>query len=112
MRYKIVLVPFPFDDLSGTKVRPAVCLTSTISNFDHIVIAFITSQITIATEPSDVPIMQNEAGFALTGLRVDSAIRLHRLITIPRRIILRELGALPPDKIKEVTQKLRTLFSI
>ena len=26
MKYKIVLVPFPFDDFSGTKVRPALCL--------------------------------------------------------------------------------------
>ena len=27
---KIVFVPFPFDDLSSTKVRPAVCLTNPI----------------------------------------------------------------------------------
>jgi hypothetical protein len=27
---KVVLVPFPFDDLSTTKVRPAVCLTEPI----------------------------------------------------------------------------------
>lgn len=27
---KVVLVPFPFDDLSSTKVRPAVCLTNPI----------------------------------------------------------------------------------
>ena len=27
----VVLVPFPFDDLSTTKVRPAVCLTSPVS---------------------------------------------------------------------------------
>ncbi len=26
-RGKVVLVPFPFDDFSGTKLRPAVCLT-------------------------------------------------------------------------------------
>ena len=25
---KVVLVPFPFDDLSTSKVRPAVCLTN------------------------------------------------------------------------------------
>jgi hypothetical protein len=25
---KVVLVPFPFDDLSATKVRPAFCLTN------------------------------------------------------------------------------------
>jgi hypothetical protein len=30
MKYKIVLVPFPFDDLTATKVRPAACLTDEI----------------------------------------------------------------------------------
>ena len=30
LKGKIVLVPFPFDDLSATKVRPAVCLTDSI----------------------------------------------------------------------------------
>ena len=29
MRFRIVLVPFPFDDLSGQKVHPAVCLSLT-----------------------------------------------------------------------------------
>ncbi|HXU31960.1 MAG TPA: type II toxin-antitoxin system PemK/MazF family toxin, partial [Thermoanaerobaculia bacterium] len=29
-KHKVVLVPFPFDDLSSTKVRPAVCLTEPI----------------------------------------------------------------------------------
>jgi mRNA interferase MazF len=27
---RVVLIPFPFDDLSGAKVRPAVCLTEPI----------------------------------------------------------------------------------
>jgi len=30
MKHKVVLVPFPFDDLSNTKVRPAVCLTEPV----------------------------------------------------------------------------------
>ncbi len=45
---KVVLVPFPFDDLSATKVRPAVCLTNQIGQYNHIILALITS--TIPTE--------------------------------------------------------------
>lgn len=30
MRGHIVLVPFPFDDLSAAKLRPAVCLTEPV----------------------------------------------------------------------------------
>ena len=41
----IVLVPFPFDDFSFSKVRPALCLTSAIGKYEHIIIAFISSKI-------------------------------------------------------------------
>ncbi len=49
MKHKIVLVPFPFDDFTGIKVRPAVCLTHKITGYNHVVIAFLTSQISKAT---------------------------------------------------------------
>ena len=42
---KVVLVPFPFDDLSRTKVRPAVCLTDPIGRYRHVIAAFVTSRI-------------------------------------------------------------------
>ena len=95
MKNKIVLVPFPFDDLSGTKVRPALCLTDSISVYDHIVIAFITSQVQKATEASDLAILHIDPNFSQTGLKVDSAIRLHRVVTIPGSLIQKQLGVLP-----------------
>ena len=95
MKHKIVLVPFHFDDLSGLKVRPAVCLTDRIGIYDHVVIAFITSQAGKAKEPSDLIINSLDQDFSLTGLKVTSAVRLHRLITVPVRIIQRQLGDLP-----------------
>lgn len=42
---KIVLVSFPFDDFSATKVRPVVCLTNPIGLHRHVVLAFISSRI-------------------------------------------------------------------
>lgn len=45
IRHRVVLIPFPFDDLSGTKVRPAVCLTEPLGRHRHVVLAFITSQV-------------------------------------------------------------------
>ena len=44
MKGKVVLMPFPFDDLSTTKVRPAVCLTSPIRLYRHVIMAFISSR--------------------------------------------------------------------
>lgn len=42
MKNKIVLVPFPFDDFTASKVRPALCLTNITGKHRHIIIAFIT----------------------------------------------------------------------
>jgi mRNA interferase MazF len=44
-KHKVVLVPFPFDDFSSDKVRPAVCLTDPIGSHDHLILAFITSRV-------------------------------------------------------------------
>lgn len=112
MKYKIILVPFPFDDLSGTKVRPALCLTDSISAYDHIIISFITSQLTKATELSDLAVLSSDPDFSQTGLKVDSAIRLHRLTTIPKHLIQRQLGTLAPFHQMLVDEKIRVLFGL
>ncbi len=112
MRYKIILVPFPFDDFSELKVRPAVCLTDRISPHNHIVIAFITSNFDIETEESDIKMLSSEEYFSQTGLITSSIIRLHRLVTIPINLVRRELGLLPLTLQKEVRKKLKSLFDI
>jgi mRNA interferase MazF len=110
IRHKVVLVPFPFDDLSTAKVRPAVCLTEPVGAHQHIVLAFITSAIAGAPLPTDVTIDSNAPDFRTTGLRVSSTIQLHRLMTVTRALIRRELGTLSPRLQSEVRQRLQKLF--
>lgn len=54
IKNKIVLVPFPFDDFSKSKLRPALCLTNEIGEFEHIVIAFVSSKISNSELNSDI----------------------------------------------------------
>jgi len=108
----VVLVPFPFDDFSTTKVRPAICLTNKIGQFGHIVIAFITSQIPDDLEQSDMVLKINDKDFQQTGLKVSSVIRLHRIVTIPGHLIKRELGKITKSQEKELKQKLIRLFEL
>ena len=112
MKNKIILVPFPFDDLSELKVRPALCLTNAITTHQHVVIAFITSQVQNATENTDIVIRRTDSDFSQTGLMTNSAIRLHRLVTIPISLIRRQLGILPSAYQNTVNDKLRQLFEI
>ncbi len=111
-RGKIVLVPFPFDDLSATKLRPAVCLTEPIGANRHVVVAFITSREISDLLLTDIVLPANHPDFRATGLRVNSVLRLHRLITLSTKIIQRELGRLSPNLEREAGDKLSLLFSL
>jgi mRNA interferase MazF len=109
MKYKVVLVPFPFDDLSSTKVRPAVCLTEPLGVHRHIVLAFITSRVPMHLLATDLIINTDALGFAQTGLRVASTLQLHRMVTATTAIILRELSVLPPQMQEQVSNSIEEL---
>ena len=111
-KFKIVLVPFPFDDLSRDKVRPAVCLTDPIGPYHHVILAFITSRVPEDTLETDLVMWDDDVGFEETGLYVTSTLRLHRMITVTTSIILRELGQLTQAQRDSVNQKLAKLFGL
>lgn len=108
---KVVLVPFPFDDLSATKVRPAVCLTNPVGSHRHVILAFITSRVSSNLMATDIVIDTSHPDFAATGLRVSSTIQLHRLMTVTTLLILRELGVLSSDIQANIAQKLWNLLT-
>ena len=109
---KIVLVPLPFDDLSTVKVRPAVCLTDPIGPYRHVVLAFISSRIPDDLLETDIVFDSNRDDFVITGLRVSSVLRLHRVMTVTTRLIRRELGELSSNIKTELKEKIKKLFGI
>jgi mRNA interferase MazF len=112
MRGKVVLVPFPFDDLGATKVRPAVCLTDPIGTHHHVIMAFVSSRTPADLLETDLILNSGQADFAMTGLRVTSTLRLHRLMTVTTALVRRELGELSPRMQDEVANRLRRLFGL
>lgn len=110
IKNSIVLVPFPFDDFSVTKVRPALCLTTEIGKYDHIIIAFITSKMPDDLVDSDLIIKKQTKDAKGTGLTVDSVIRLHKIVTIPKNRIQRKLGSINKSVELEIKKKIRHLF--
>ena len=112
MKNKIVLVPFPFDDLSSQKVRPAVCLTKEIQPYKHVVLAFITSNVSSTPSDTDFVIDSKDVDFTRTGLKVSSTIRLHRLMTVSKKLVVSVLGELSPTQQAGIKKRLRNLFEI
>ncbi|RKZ39594.1 MAG: type II toxin-antitoxin system PemK/MazF family toxin [Candidatus Parabeggiatoa sp. nov. 3] len=108
---KIFLVPFPYDDLSTNKLRPAACLTNPMGARRHVLLAYITSHIPTHLQETDIKLDANNPDFVATGLHQSSIIRLHHLVTVSTIVIQRELGELPSDIQAKITEKLCHLLS-
>jgi len=74
----IILIPFPFTDLTGTKLRPAVILTETSLD---LTVSFITLQLQWQ-ETTDIILNPDAAN----GIKVKSLIRLNKIATIDRKL--------------------------
>lgn len=65
-----------------------------------------------SSETSDIPLLSSDKDFTQTGLKIDSAIRLHRLVTIPKSLIKKQLDVLPITYQSVLKSKLQELFNI
>jgi mRNA interferase MazF len=82
----IVLISFPFTDMTGNKNRPAVIL---IESEDDVTVCFITTQLKWQSE-YDIVIKPT----VLNGLKRPSLIRISKLATIDKELIIGRLGVL------------------
>lgn len=103
----IVLIPFPFTDLTSTKVRPALIISKTSPKANDLVVAFISSK---TREQEGFLLKTTDKHFKLTGLKVDSLVRFDKLATLSKTLILGELGALHPDLIKRAKPSFAQVF--
>ena len=106
-----MLIPFPFTDLSDNKVRPAVVISNNLKGND-VIVAFISSKKLKELQPTDISIKETDRSFRLTGLKTNSTIKLSKLATLEKKIILGELGKISVETEKEITKKLKMIFGI
>ena len=102
MKGKIVLIPFPFTDLTSTKLRPALVL---YGGEKDVVVAFVSSRLG-KTRPVDVLIDEGHSEFKRTGLKLSSNVKLDKIATISKELILGEIGEVGPKLKKEINDKI------
>ncbi len=102
----IVLVPFPFTDLSATKQRPALVLSPERLNKARpdLVVVAVTSQVPSALSDDDV--FLSDADLQSAGLPKRSIIKLGKIFTIHQGLVRRKLGRIPQSTLEEVLRKL------
>jgi len=106
----IVLVRFPFTDLSSDKLRPALVIAPQNLEGD-VILAFITTQIN-KEELCDIFISSKDADFNRTGLKRDSLIKINKLATLNKRIIIGKIGVLSAKSIIKVNTALRQILRL
>ena len=106
-RGDVVLVPFPFTDLTTEKLRPAVIISVDPQGID-VIIAFISSAVSPKElSETDYLLRQDNPDFVKTGLKKTSTFRMTKLLTIERSRIIRRLGRVSPAVQKELDIRLR-----
>ena len=101
----VVLVRFPFSDLSQTKLRPAVVL-AVVGRGDCIL-----CQITSKSYGDASAIELNNAAFASGSLRVISYARPAKLFTANQNLITSQVGNLRPDTLRSIAQAVAKIVN-
>lgn len=109
LKGKIVLIEYPYTDLSGSKLRPALVLYD--RDLD-VVLAFITSRLYMYNEETDVLIKSDSPEFKSTGLEKDSIIKLDKIFTISKEKIKKIIGEVSDNLKNEINRKLQKILML
>jgi len=106
-RGDIISVPFPFTDLSGTKLRPALIISNELVNVtDDVIIVMITSK-----QKSELVSLGVDQSSLSTPLPKASFINCHKVVTIATSLIQKKISEARPEFVDRVTNKIQGLIS-
>lgn len=106
----IVLIPFPFTDLTSAKLRPALIVSKNNSSSDDIIVAFITSKFDDKRPFCHFLLDANDRFFPKTGLKATSVVRFDKIATLTKKLVMGELGGLPPAVLKKMSARFFSVF--
>jgi len=104
MKGDVVVIPFPYSDLSRSKKRPAL-VAATIDG-DDVILCQITGEMRLDRYSVGV----TGEDFIEGNLNFPSIIRPNRLFTADTSVIIRKIGAIKKDKMKEVEREIVGIF--
>ena len=96
----VVVIPFPFSDLSQSKRRPALVLS--VLQGDDLILCQITSK--SIKDNYAIPVDEND--FESGSLNLESNMRPNRLFTADNHIILYRIGNIKIIKLNQVIDKV------
>jgi mRNA interferase MazF len=105
-------VPIPSKLYSQYKLRPGVIVSNNLNNnrLDDLIIAICTSNISRYKEKTQLLIVEED--IVKTGIKVPSVIKCESLFTINKSMIVKLLGSLSNNMVKELNQCLKASLEL
>ena len=104
-RNEVVLVKYPFSDLAGAKVRPAVVVNAAHVSQDLLLVA-LTSKIDRLLDGEFVL-----KDWAVAGLNVETALK-RGIFTIHEKLVIRSVGLLSISDAYDTDKSLRNWLNL
>jgi mRNA interferase MazF len=105
---EIVLIPFPFTDLTTSKQRPVLVLSKTQYNkkFKDFISCGITSNI----KDVECSVLIDQEDLISGFLPVPSMIKVDKIFTLEKSLAIKSIGKIKPEIWKKVRDELFKLF--
>lgn len=101
----IVLLPFPFAELTNRKVRPAVVVCETKDKYKDIVVCAVSSVVPTVPGQNEILLHPDK----VNNLRADSVIKVDRIVTVKRHDVITQIGKLDAANKAAFNNKFKQL---
>lgn len=105
---EIVLIKFPFSDLSSNKVRPALIVSN--NEFNNIGEDLLLIPITSVLKEVKYSIFVSNNNLDSGNLIVDSRLRIDKLTSLDKNMIVKKIGKVSFEFFEEVKEMLFECF--
>lgn len=105
---ELVLIPYPFTDQSGTKVRPAIIVSNDEYNdcSDDCVLVPVTS--VLKDDKYSLSLTQTDLNSGT--LVTESRIKVDKIFCIDKKLIIKKIGNIKGNTFKKIVDKFNTIL--
>jgi mRNA interferase MazF len=113
-RGDVVLLQAPFTSRTGAKARPMLVVQNDRNNarMANTILVFITSNISRASEPTQVLVDIQSPEAKHSGLKQTSVVSCENILTVVQSDILRTIGHLPDALMERVDAALKESLAL
>lgn len=105
----LLLVPFPFSDQSGKKVRPVIIISNNEFNkfSEDVIVVGVTSNISKDKYTINLTDKDMEEGKLFTSC----CIKVENILKLDKELIIKKIGKISMDTLKKIISKLNEIIS-